>query len=188
LLTGNFVPSAQSQTAGLGEGITGTGAIVNPLLSSQIISPLLSNQINALLTDDVVFDVDVNITQNRIGGQDSDYEFGVDLDVALRLFDDRFILRREGQVAGQQSNIGDLGATYRINRIFSVTAFHRQDITLAERDISTSQTQEMNGMGLEAEFQFNTWQNLRQRISYSFRRLFGMDAEEPEDEESLVDN
>lgn len=178
LLTGNFIPDVSA--GGLGEGVTGTSAIVNPLISSQIISPLLSDQINSLLSDDVVFDVDVNITQNRFSGPD-DFEYGVDLDVALRLFDDRFILRREGQVAGQQSNIGDLGATYRINRIFSVTAFHRQDFATTSRsseDELRGQTQEMNGVGVEAEFQFNTWQNLRARITNGFRRLFGLKEKE----------
>jgi len=183
LLTGNFLPSDQAQTLGIGENVTGTTALVNPLISSQIISPLLSNQINSLLNSDIVFDVDVNLTRNRVAGDEGD-QFGVDLDVALRLFDDRIILRREGQVAGQQSNIGDLGATYRINRIFSITAFHRQDPTLATRSETDSrQTQEMNGVGLEAQFQFNTWQSLRNRVSNSFRKLFGLKVDESEQEE-----
>lgn len=182
LLTGNFIPSDQAQTLGFGENITGTTALVNPLIGSQIISPLLSNQINSLLNSDIVFDVDVNVTRNRVGGEEGD-EFGVDLDVALRLFDDRIILRREGQIAGQQSNIGDLGATYRINRILSVTAFHRQDPTLAARtETDSRQTQEMNGLGLEAQFQFNTWQSLRERFSNSVKRLFGIKEDESEDE------
>lgn len=180
LLTGNFIPTSDVTAGGLGEGVTGTSALVNPLISSQIISPLLSDQINSLLSEDVVFDVDVNITQNRLSGPE-EFQYGVDLDVALRLFDDRFIIRREGQVAGQQSNIGDLGATYRINRIFSVTAFHRQDFATTSRsseDELRGQTQEMNGFGVEAEFQFNTWQNLRARISNGFRKLFGLKEKE----------
>ncbi|MEX2455874.1 MAG: AsmA family protein [Balneolaceae bacterium] len=180
LLTGNFIPTSEVTAGGLGEGVTGASAIVNPLISSQIISPLLSDQINSILSDDIVFDVDVNITQNRLSGPD-EFGYGVDLDMALRLFNDRFIIRREGQVAGQQSNIGDLGATYRINRIFSVTAFHRQDFSTTGRsseDELRGQTQEMNGVGVEAEFQFNTWQNLRARISNSFRKLFGLKEKE----------
>jgi hypothetical protein len=38
----------------------------------------------------------------------------------------------------------------------------------------------MNGMGVEAQFQFNTWQNLKNRIVSSFRRLFGIKEDEPE--------
>ena len=187
LLTGNFIPSDQAQTMGIGENITGTTALVNPLIGSQIISPLLSNQINSLLNSDIVFDVDVNVTRNRVAGEEGD-EFGVDLDVALRLFDDRIILRREGQIAGQQSNIGDLGATYRINRILSVTAFHRQDPTLAARtETDSQQTQEMNGLGLEAQFQFNTWKSLRIRFSNSVKRLFGISVDETKDDTVVIE-
>lgn len=191
LLTGNFLPSDQTQNLGFADNVTGTTALVNPLISSQIISPLLSNQINSLLTNDVVFDVDVNLTRNRIGGTTEGDQLGVDLDIALRLFDDRVILRREGQIAGQQTNIGDLGATYRINRIFSVTAFHRQDPTLATRsDTDTRQTQEMNGVGVEAQFQFNTWQSFRNSVANSIKRLFGIKEQEPEPEDldSLAEN
>lgn len=174
LLTGNFIPSQQAQGLGIAENITGT-AVVNPLITSQVINPLLSNQINSLLRSDVTFDIDFNLTTAN----------EVDLGVALRLFDDRVVLRREGQITGEQSDIGDLGATYRINRAFSVTAFHRQDPTLSYTSgIETSQSQEMNGIGFEAQVQFNTWQNLKARISSAFRSLLGIKKDEPEQEES----
>lgn len=170
LLSGNFLPVEQAQGLGIAENLTGT-AVVNPLLTSQVINPLLSNQINSLLRSDITFDIDLNLTTTN----------EVDLGVALRLFDDRIVLRREGQITGEQSDIGDLGATYRINRALSVTAFHRQDPTLAYTSgIDTRQTQEMNGIGLEAQIQFNTWQNLRARLSNAFRSLFGIKEDEPE--------
>ncbi|CAN5452040.1 hypothetical protein BH23BAC3_BH23BAC3_17800 [soil metagenome] len=175
LLTGNFVPSDELQNPEFGN-VTGTNALVNPLVSSQIISPLLSNQINTLLRSDITLDVDFNLNAFN----------EVDLGVALRLFNDRIVLRREGQITGE-TEIGDIGATYRINRTFSVTAFHRQDPTLSNRaETEARQTQEMNGMGVEAQFQFNTWQSLKNRISNSFRNLFGLKQKEPdvEDEES----
>jgi hypothetical protein len=177
LLSGNFIPSAQAQGLGmgLGEGLSGTAAVVNPLLSSQVINPLLSNQINSLLRSDITFDIDLNLTAFN----------EVDLGVALRLFDDRVILRREGQITGEQSDIGDLGATYRINRTFSLTAFHRQDPTLSyTSNVETRQTQEMNGVGIEAQLQFNTWQQFGQRISNAFRSLFGLDRRESDEPES----
>jgi hypothetical protein len=179
LLTGNFVPSDELQNPEFGN-VTGTNTLVNPLLSSQIISPLLSNQINSLLRSDITFDVDFNLNAFN----------EVDLGVALRLFNDRIVLRREGQITGE-SEIGDLGATYRINQTFSITAFHRQDVTLSNRSETESrQTQEMNGMGVEAQFQFNTWQNLKNRIVSSFRRLFGIKEDEPEaaDESGSIAN
>ncbi|WP_340104809.1 hypothetical protein [Rhodohalobacter sp. 8-1] len=180
LLTGNFVPSDDLQNPEFGN-VTGTNTLVNPLVSSQIISPLLSNQINALLRSDVTLDVDFNLNAFN----------EVDLGVALRLFNDRIVLRREGQITGE-SEIGDLGATYRINQIFSITAFHRQDVTLSNRaETESRQTQEMNGMGVEAQFQFNTWQNLKNRIFSSIRKLFGLKEDEPavdEDSDSLAEN
>ncbi|MFO7798710.1 hypothetical protein [Rhodohalobacter sp.] len=179
LLSGNFIPSSQAQGLSLGEGFSGTAAVVNPLLSSQVINPLLSNQINSLLRSDITFDIDLNLTAFN----------EVDLGVALRLFDDRVILRREGQITGEQSDIGDLGATYRINRTFSLTAFHRQDPTLSyTSSVETRQTQEMNGVGLEAQVQFNTWQQFKQRISNAFRGLFGLNKRDEESESSEDDS
>lgn len=172
LLTGNFIPLTQSQTEGgsaFGDQLSGTSVVVNPLLSSQIINPLLSNQINSLLSSDVSFDVDVNLNAYN----------EVDLGVALRLYNDRIVLRREGQITGEQGDIGDLGATYRISRVFSITAFHRQDPTLTVTTGTTSrQGQEMNGIGLEAQFQFNTWQEIARRFSKPFRQLFSVREED----------
>ncbi|MEX2463924.1 MAG: hypothetical protein WD513_06475 [Balneolaceae bacterium] len=174
LLSGNFIPTEQAQGLGIAENLTGT-AVVNPLITSQVINPLLSNQINNLLRSDVTFDIDFNLTTAN----------EVDLGVALRLFDDRVVLRREGQITGEQSDIGDIGATYRINRALSVTAFHRQDPTLAYTSgMDTRQTQEMNGVGFEAQMQFNTWQNLCARLSRAFRSFFGIKEKESDDDDT----
>ncbi|MDX1640457.1 MAG: translocation/assembly module TamB domain-containing protein, partial [Balneolaceae bacterium] len=185
LLSGNFLPPSQTQGLGLTESFSSTAVVVNPLITSQLINPLLSNQISSLLRSDVSFDVDVNLnTLNE-----------VDLGVAMRFFDDRIVLRREGQITGEQSDIGDIGATYRINQTFSLTAFHRQDPTLTNTsgsNIETQQAQEMNGVGIEAQVQFNTWQKLKARISNAFRSLFGIEKKTDEDEEendpSLAEN
>lgn len=177
LISGNFLPSTQAQGLGITESFS-SAAVVSPFVTSQIINPLLSNQINSLLRSDITFDIDFNLNQFN----------EVDLGVALRLFDDRIILRREGQITGEQSDIGDIGATYRINRTFSVTAFHRQDPTLSyTSNVESRQSQEMNGVGLEAQVQFNTWQNLRARIAGAFRKLVGInndnEAENTDQEE-----
>ncbi len=180
LISGNFLPSAQAQGLGITESFSGA-AVVSPFVTSQIINPLLSNQINSLLRSDITFDIDFNLNQFN----------EVDLGVALRLFDDRIVLRREGQITGEQSDIGDIGATYRINRTFSVTAFHRQDPTLSYTSgVESRQSQEMNGVGVEAQVQFNTWQNLRSRIAGAFRKLLGIknDNESEEiDREEIAD-
>lgn len=178
LLSGNFLPPSQTQGLGLTESLSGTAVVVNPLITSQLINPLLSNQINSLLRSDITFDIDLNLNSFN----------EVDLGVALRFFDDRIVLRREGQITGEQSDIGDIGATYRINQTFSLTAFHRQDPTLNNEGDLKQQTQEMNGVGVEAQVQFNTWQNLKARISNAFRSLFGIkEKTEDDDQESIVE-
>ncbi len=167
LLMGDFIPSNSTTNAAtsLTDNFSSSAAVLNPLLSNQVISPLLSNQINSLLRSDLnTLDVDFNLnTYNQI-----------DLGVALRLYNDKIILRRDGQITGAQSNIGDIGATYRINRIFSVTAFHRQDPTFSsfESNQATQQSQDINGLGVEAEFSFNTWNEFLRRLASPFRKIF----------------
>ncbi|MEQ9280170.1 MAG: hypothetical protein RLN83_11765 [Balneola sp.] len=176
LLMGDFIPATSVNGASsLTENFTGSGAVLNPLISNQLISPLLSNQINSLLSSDISsFDVDFNLnTYNQ-----------VDLGLALRLYNDRIIIRRDGQLTGAQSNIGDLGATYKINRTFSVTAFHRQDPTFSNlsNGQETQQGQDINGVGVEAEVSFNTWQDFFRRLGSPFRKLFGNKDKEEEND------
>lgn len=180
MLMGNFIPvssSGQAQSNLFGENLSGSAAVLNPLLSSQVINPLLSSQINSLLNSDLSsLDVDFNLnTYNQ-----------VDLGVALRLYNDKLILRREGQITGRQSNIGDLGATYRINRTFAVTAFHRQDLTFGTPNSTeqSQQSQDINGVGLEAKVSFNSWDEFFKRLFSPFRKLFGIDNTKDNQEET----
>jgi hypothetical protein len=183
MLMGDFIPvssAGQTQSGFFGDNLSGSAAVLNPLLSSQVINPLLSNQVNSLLNSDLSsLDVDFNLnTYNQ-----------VDLGVALRLYNDKLILRREGQITGRQSNIGDLGATYQINRTFAVTAFHRQDLTfgtLSSTDQS-QQSQDINGVGVEAKVSFNTWDEFFKRLFSPFRRLFGSDKKE-QNQEDITEN
>ncbi len=187
LLTGNFISyqSTNEAYSNIGQSITRQSTYLNPLLSTQIISPLLSNQINALLNSDVSrLDIDFSLnTYNEI-----------DLGVALRLYDDRLILRREGMITGSDNQttlterIGDLNATYRINRSLSVMAFHRQDQTLGNVTPTpgtggTGNT--VDGIGLEAQVKFNTWKGFFRRIKRTIFGIFGAGKEKEEDE-SLV--
>ncbi|SMO54505.1 translocation/assembly module TamB domain-containing protein [Gracilimonas mengyeensis] len=182
MLMGDFIPvssAGTTQSNYLTENISGSAAVLNPLISSQLINPLLSNQVNSLLNSDLSsLDVDFNLnTYNQ-----------VDLGVALRLYNDKLIFRREGQITGRQSNIGDLGATYQINRTFAVTAFHRQDLTfgtLASTEQS-QQSQEINGVGVEAKVSFNTWTEFFNRLISPLKRLFGI--RDQEEDEALTEN
>lgn len=183
MLMGNFIPvssTGQAQTNLFSENLSGSAAVLNPLISSQVINPLLSNQVNSLLNSDLSsLDVDFNLnTYNQ-----------VDLGVALRLYNDKLILRREGQITGRQSNIGDLGATYRINRTFALTAFHRQALgfgTLSSTEQS-QQSQDINGLGLEAKVSFNSWNEFFDRLFSPFRKLFGIQKKE-QNQEELTEN
>lgn len=149
------------------------------------ISQLLSAQINALLSENLInLDVDLNLF-----GFDQ-----ADLGIALRLFDDRLVLRREGEVGGEQTNIGDLGATYRINPNLSVEVFHRKDPMLMSILGAQAEVENVNGVGLEAQFRFNSWRELGQRIWYNMSTGFGLfgreqraEAEREQASESGID-
>lgn len=166
LFTGQFIPTqgAGSATASLSQNLTRGSTVLNPLLSNQVISPLLSNQINALLDSDVSrMDIDFNLNAYN----------EVDLGIALRLYNDRLILRREGQITGGGpqttlgDRIGDLNATYRISRRLSLTAFHRQNQILSNFGAQSQAgdvTPSVDGVGLETQFQFNRWQELWHKI------------------------
>ncbi len=177
LLSDRFIPvqGTDQATSNLSQSLTRGSAVINPLISNQVISPLLSNQINSLLNNDVSrFDIDFNLnTYNEI-----------DLGIALRLYNDRLILRREGQITGETTigeRIGDLNATYRLGRGLSLTAFHRQDQvfgSVATNSRTGEVTPSVDGLGLEAEMQFNTWEGLMRRIGNFFRGLFGGGREE----------
>ena len=190
LFTGDFINVGSDASQGsLTQSFTRGSNVINPLLSSQVISPLLSNQINALLNSDVSrLDVDFQLTTYN----------EIDLGVALRLYNDKLILRREGRITGGSpessigERIGDLNATYRINKGLSITAFHRQDQTLS--DVTTNPQAgdlgaTIDGIGLEANVQFNTWQDLTRRINNTLKSIFGSkkDDEEKKDDEKLAE-
>lgn len=162
LFTGNFIP--------VGTDTRDAGATLQGRAGQIGLGTLLSSQINNLLNSNLSnLDIDLNLT-----GFDQ-----ADLGVALRLFDDRLTLRREGVVTGPDANLGDFDITYRINRYFSVQAFHRRDPLL--RDFLTSaqsQFESVNGVGLEGRVQFNSWPELRRRIWTPIRRTFTFERDE----------
>lgn len=171
LFTGQFIPTQGigSSTSRLSQNLTRGSTYVNPFLSNQV-SSLLSNQINTLLNSDVSrLDIDFNLNAYN----------EVDLGIALRLYNDRLIFRREGQITGggPQSTpgdrIGDLNATYRIRKGLSLTAFHRQDQALSNLQASPQAgdvTPYVDGLGVESQVKFNTWKELINRI----KGIFGM--------------
>ncbi|TVQ11382.1 MAG: hypothetical protein EA364_10705 [Balneolaceae bacterium] len=177
LFTGTFI-----QTGAMGTDTGAFGRDFQGRAAGQAGLSLLSNQITALLNsnlNNLNLDVDLNLT-----GLDQ-----ADLGVALRLFDDRLILRggvyRDVYDESAEVSIGDLGVRYRINRALSVELFHRKDQRLALQQTET-QVESVNGIGLEARVQFNTWRELGQRIWGSIRKIFVSSEERtPEVAESV---
>ncbi|MFU8860636.1 MAG: hypothetical protein ACNA8K_09440 [Cyclonatronaceae bacterium] len=163
LFTGTFI-----QTGSTGTDPSAFGRDFQGRAAGQAGLSLLSNQISALLNsnlNNLNLDVDLNLT-----GLDQ-----ADLGVALRLFDDRLILRggvyRDVYDETTEVSIGDLGVRYRINRALSVELFHRKDQRLALQQTET-QVESVNGIGFEARVQFNTWRELGRRIWGSIRKIF----------------
>lgn len=161
LFTGGFISGAlvgDTQTQELGTTLQARAGQMG-------ISQLLSSQINTLLSDNLInLDVDLNLL-----GFDQ-----ADLGIALRLFDDRLVLRREGEVGGEETNIGDLGATYRINQNLSVEVFHRKDPMLMSILGTQADVENVNGLGLEAQFRFNTWREFGNRLWRNVTTVFGL--------------
>ncbi len=161
LFTGGFISGSlvgDTQTQELGTTLQARAGQVG-------ISQLLSTQINTLLSDNLLnVDVDLNLL-----GFDQ-----ADLAIALRLFDDRLVLRREGEVGGEDANIGDLGATYRINPNLSVEVFHRKDPMLMSILGTQADVENVNGVGLEAQFRFNSWREFGNRVWRNVTTLFGL--------------
>jgi hypothetical protein len=172
LFTGGFIPN-EDATGGQYNRLTGD-------LQSRGLNQLLSSQVNSLINSRLSFlDVDFNFS-----GFDQ-----TDIGVAVRLFDDRLVLRGESQfVQGNEASLGDLGATFRINRAFSIELFHRRDPTL-QAILGTQATEQSNitGAGFEAQVQFNTWRELRQRMWGSIRRFFSFgDDPEPKSQNTAL--
>ncbi|MDV7392359.1 hypothetical protein RZS08_13425, partial [Arthrospira platensis SPKY1] len=131
-----------------------------------LFAPLLSGQINTLLNSNVgsVFDnleFDINLTTLD----------QIDLGVALRLFKDRLTIRRNRSIAQVQNetNIGDIDANYRLNNQWSLLLFHRQDPLFSDlgggaTGQQLANVQALNGVGVEWQQQFNTWQELTAKI------------------------
>ncbi|MEX0928456.1 MAG: hypothetical protein WDZ53_03555, partial [Balneolales bacterium] len=167
LFTGGFIPvgSGANQTQEFSSHMQSRTAQVG-------LSHLLSSQINTLLNSNLSnLDIDFNMS-----GFDQ-----ADLGIALRLFDDRLVLRRDGQVAGAQADIGDVGAKYQISNALSVELFHRKDPALIPYGGTQTALESVNGVGLEAQMQFNTWKQFRQRIWGAVTGLFGRKEDDEEE-------
>lgn len=185
LLTNSFLPVENGASGGLADANRSviTNIQQNP---DALIAPLLSGQINNLLNTNLgtVFqnlEIDLNLsTLDQI-----------DLGLALRLFQDRLTIRRNRSVASAPNvnTIGDIDANYKLNNSWSLLLFHRQDPLFSDvsgvNNQQATNSQALNGVGLEWQQRFNSWQDLTQSLRKAWRRLFRL--KEPalkEDEQS----
>jgi hypothetical protein len=67
-----------------------------------------------------------------------------------------------------------------------MTAFHRQDLTFGTLSSTeqSQQSQDINGVGLEAKVSFNTWDEFFKRLFSPFRKLFGSKEKEEDTEQN----
>ncbi len=163
LLTGGFSSVSSpngTENQALGSNIQNRATQVG-------LSQLLSNQINTLLNSSLS-DLDIDLNMNGFNQ--------ADLGIALRLFNDKLVLRREGVIGGgpQYDNIGDLGAQYQINPSLSVEVFHRQDPSLSSSYVYGASTQlpSVNGVGLRYQVHFNSWKELPRKLFRSIGSIF----------------
>ncbi|HKI45979.1 MAG TPA: hypothetical protein VKA08_11670, partial [Balneolales bacterium] len=180
LITGNFTPITSLNS----NGTQNLSSNLQNYAAGIGLGQILSSQINTLLNSNVS-DLDVNLSMNSF--QEAD------LAIALRLFNDRLILRREGLISGRtQNDIGDLGAEYRINKSLSVELFHRLDPTLSNTYGTfgnSSQLPSVNGIGLQYKVLFNSWNQLPHEVMHSFTNIFSKEKKTvPPDSSAITDS
>ena len=173
LLTGNFFAVNASANAS-----NSFGSNLQNNATQTGLSQLLSSQINTILNNSISnLDIDLNLNGFN----------QADLGIALRLFDDRLVLRRDGQLinndpnAANQNVIGDLRASYKISRALSVEVFYRQDPSLSGFSAIQDQVQNVSGVGLQYQVQFNRWRDLPRIIWNNILNFFGAKREDEKD-------
>lgn len=168
LLTNSFLltTSAQSQLSD-----TRNQLAFNSL--SQLVASQLNRYLNYALPN-----VDLNFGVQGESTQDLDVTYGV----ALRLLDERLVIRGEGIYQSdqlsrtQQGVLDEFVVEVRLNPSVSVEVFYRREgDPLASQSLNTSTT----GAGVSYQTEFPTWRGLVQKL---FGWLVSAEGEEDEDE------
>lgn len=169
LLTNTFLLTTDN-ISGNGSGPNESGRLANTggQLAFNSVSQLVSSQLNRYLSE-ALPNVDINLGVQGETTDDLDIIYGV----ALRLLDERLIIRGEGVYTGndefraQQSGPqGEFAVEVRLSDQVSMEVFYRRigdDLTQGQTLTSTT------GVGLFYQTQFRTWGTL-------WRRLLGRDS------------
>ncbi|HEX7069611.1 MAG TPA: translocation/assembly module TamB domain-containing protein, partial [Rhodothermales bacterium] len=143
------------------------------------VSQLVASQINRYLSY-ALPNVDVNFGLQGERAQDLDVTYGV----ALRLMDERLVIRGEGVYQNDQQNPtrGEFLVQVRLSPSVSVEVFYRR-----EGDVLSDQTlTNTTGAGVSYETRFSNWDRLMRRLFGWARGEESADQEEEEAEEPVV--
>jgi hypothetical protein len=160
LLTTSAVTNNQGAAGGASDRLTDAG---NQLAFNSV-SQLVASQLNRYLSE-ALPNLDVNLGVQGEDPQDLDVIYGV----ALRLLDERLIIRGEGVYQGDEAQRrraegleGEFVVEVRLSRNVSVEAFYRRsgDDLLNDQTLTST-----TGAGLSYQTEFTTWRSF-------FRRLF----------------
>jgi hypothetical protein len=142
-------------------------------LAFNSVSQLVASQLNRYLSE-ALPNVDVNLGVSGEDPEDLDIIYGV----ALRLLNERLIIRGEGVYTGNEPDQAELAGPQgefvvevRLSRGVSLEVFYRR----AGDDVTRQTLTNTTGAGLSYQTEFSTWKQL-------FYRLFGWLVGEPDDE------
>ena len=165
LLTNTFLlttSSASGASAGDGESGSRLASASNQLAFNSV-SQLVASQLNRYL-DEALPNLDINLGVQGEDPQDLDLIYGV----ALRLLDERLVIRGEGVYQGNEEQRqrtqgleGEFVVEVRLSRNVSVEAFYRR----SGNELLNSQTlTSTTGAGISYQTEFTNWQRLRDRL------------------------
>lgn len=138
-------------------------------LAFNSVSQLVSSQLNRFLNA-AIPNLDVNFGLLGERAQDLDITYGV----ALRLLDERLIIRGEGVYQGSRADVtnaaaetlqGEFVVEMRLNPAVSVEVFFRREGDI----LQTSELTNTTGAGLTYQAEFTSWRRF-------LRRIFGRDS------------
>ncbi len=158
LLTNSFLLTTTSIGSEQSQGLSDT----RNQLAFNSLSQLVASQLNRYLNY-ALPNLDVNVGLLGESAQDLDVTYGV----ALRLLDERLIIRGQGiyqnepTESRQQSGLDEFVVEIRLNSSVSVEVFYRREGLLQTTETLSTNT---TGAGLSYQTQFATWRRFVQRL------------------------
>ena len=178
LLTNSFLLTTTSLGSQQSQGLSDT----RNQLAFNSLSQLVASQLNRYLNY-AVPNLDLNLGVQGESAQDLDVTYGV----ALRLLDERLIIRGQGiyrnEPTGsrqQQSGLDEFVVEVRLNPNVSVEVFYRRegDLLSASESFNTS-----TGAGVSYQTQFTSWNGFMKRLFGWLLPEGGTDGSEAKDDE-----